>query len=309
MSTSRPVGDEKLEQRLKGLKPGDHLCCIYETDEEHRAVLTPFMTQGLEAGEKVAYILDVRTAEDVLGYFQEGGMEVAGYLRTGQLTLISAAESYTREPVFDPDRMISFLADETERALAQGYSALRVTGELTWALKGFPGSDRLNEYEAKLNEFFPRNRCLAICQYDRRRFDSEVLLDVLATHPRAIVGTRLFDNFYYMPPMDVLGAEPATARLNHCLNSLEARRRTEDALRESQETTRALLNAPSDVVALLAKWSKSTRKRIRVRCGSMKGLEGMIVKRTRAGRSEIVFDSFPAGVTVRVNDDVLEPCD
>jgi len=307
MSTIRTVRDEKLVESLKGLRPGDHLCCIHETEEEHRSVLTPFVTQGLRAGEKVVYIFDVRTAEDVLGCFR--GIDVADYLKTGQLTLVSAAQSYTREPVFDPDRMISLLANETKRALSQGYPALRVTGELTWALKGFPGSERLIEYEAKLNEFFPRNRCLAVCQYDRRRFDSNVLLDVLTTHPKVIIGTRLYENFYYMPPTDVLGADPETARLNLCLSSLEASRRTDDALRESQETTRALLNAPSDVVALLAKWSESTRKRIRVRCGSMEGLEGMIVKRIRAGRSEIVLDSFPAGVTVRVNDDVLEPRD
>lgn len=307
MSTSPIVEDERVAQRLKELKPGDHLCCIYATDAEHRAVITPFIMQGLDAGEKVTYILDARRREDVLVYFRE--RDVESYVKTGQLTLVSAADSYMREPVFEPDRMISFLADETQRALAEGYSALRVTGEMTWTLQGYPGSERLIEYEARLNEFFPQNRCLAICQYDRRRFGSRVLLDALATHPKVIVGTELSDNFYYMPLTDVLGPDPETARLNHWLNTLVARGQTEDLLQESRESTSALLNAPSNAVALLAKWSESTTKRARVKCGCMKGLEGMIVRRTGARRSEIVFDSFPAGVTVWVSDDVLEQCD
>ena len=28
------------------LKPGDHLCCLYETEEEHRAVLETMPTCG-----------------------------------------------------------------------------------------------------------------------------------------------------------------------------------------------------------------------------------------------------------------------
>jgi len=35
------------------VKPGHHVCCIYETEEEHRAVVVPFFRQGLEGGQKL----------------------------------------------------------------------------------------------------------------------------------------------------------------------------------------------------------------------------------------------------------------
>ena len=185
---------------LTGLQPGDHLCCIYETDEEHRALLTPFLRHGLERREKVIYIVDVRTAEIVLGYLRQDGMGVEPFLGSGHLSIIGVKDAYMKEGVFDSDRMITLLRNETELALSEGYDALRVTGEMTWALRGLPGSERLMEYEAKLNEFLPGSKCLAICQYDKRRFDSPILLDVLTTHPIAIKGTEVFDNFYYSPP-------------------------------------------------------------------------------------------------------------
>ncbi len=47
-----------------------------------------------------------------------------------------------REGVFNPEAMVSFLRAETNKALAEGYTALRLTGELT-ALQGLPGSARL----------------------------------------------------------------------------------------------------------------------------------------------------------------------
>ena len=33
---------------ISDLKPGDHICCLYQTEKEHRALLTPFLRQGLE---------------------------------------------------------------------------------------------------------------------------------------------------------------------------------------------------------------------------------------------------------------------
>jgi len=215
---------------VKDLQPGDHLCCLYETEGEHRAVLTPFMRQGLERGEKVLYIVDAHSAEVVTGYLRENGLDVEHYLASGQLGILSADDVYMQGGVFDPDAMIALLRSETQRAIDEGYQALRATGEMSWALKGLPGSKRLVEYETKLNEFFPGSRCLAICQYDRRRFEPAVLLDVLATHPICVVGTELYDNFYYIRPAGLLGPDVSSKTLRHWLDNLDECKRAEEAL-------------------------------------------------------------------------------
>jgi Nif-specific regulatory protein len=219
-----------LLRKIEELKPGDHLCCIYDTEEEHRSLVTPFLRHGLEQNQKEIYIVDARTADVVIGYLRDDGITVEPYLEKGQLVIIGVKDAYMKEGVFDPEGMIELLRSETEQALSEGYEALRVTGEMTWALQGLPGSERLIEYEAKLNEFFPGSKCLAICQYDRRRFDSEILLDVLNTHPIAIIGTEIFDNFYYLPPADFLGTDPSEARFNRRLKNLTERKRAEEAL-------------------------------------------------------------------------------
>jgi len=111
---------------------------------------------------------------------------------------------------------------------------------MTWALRGLPSSERLIEYEAKLNEFLPTSRCLAMCQYDGRRFEPALLLDVLTTHPVATIGTEVFDNFYYIPPKDFLGPDREGAKLRNWLQNLTERKRTEEALRGFIEELRSV---------------------------------------------------------------------
>lgn len=203
-----PVPTARADYSLRSisdLEHGDHVCALYQGEAEHRAMLTVYLRQGLEQKQKVLYIVDTNTADTILGYLNDDGVEVERYLASGQLAVLSVREAYMRDGVFSPDRMIALLQEETSRALVQGYSALRVTGEMSWALRGFPGSRRLIEYEAKLNGFAPHNKCVLLCQYDRRRFSPRVLLDVLCTHPVAVVGSGAYTNFYYMPPAEFWG--------------------------------------------------------------------------------------------------------
>ncbi len=233
------------------LKPGDHLCCLYETEEEHREIITPFLRQGLERGEKVIYIVDAHTADTVLGYLRDDGVDVETFLARGQLSIVTRDEAYLRGGVFDPDAMIAFLRSTMEIALAEGYPAIRASGEMTWALRGLPGSERLIEYESKLNHFFPGSKFSALCQYDRRRFDPAILLDVIHTHPIVLIGTKSYDNFYFTPPDIFLGNRPA-ARLQQLIQSLDERKRAEEILRENEERYRSLFEQSIDAILLTA---------------------------------------------------------
>lgn len=236
---------------IADLGPGDHLCCLYRTEDEHRNLIGPFLKHGLERGEKVIYIVDSHTAEEVIGYMEGEGVKVQPYLDSGQLSMLIANDAYTRGGRFDPDGMIGLLREETDRAVKEGYSALRVTGEMTWALRGLPGSERLIEYEAKLNEFFRENRCLAICQYDRRRFSPEILEGVLATHPIAVIGEEIYENFYYIPPEKFFGDNAAEVILDNRLSNLASRHASEIAFRENETKYRSIVEQSIDGIVLV----------------------------------------------------------
>jgi len=236
---------------LPDFKPGDHLCWLYETDEEHRALVVRFVRQGIERGEKVLYITDAHTVEAILDDLRKGGLSVDRYLERGQLSVLTSQDTYLRAGTFDPDRMIAVVREATAHALTEGYPALRVTGEMTWALRGLSGSDRLIDYESKLNAFFPGSKCVGLCQYDRRRFDPAALINILATHPTVIVGTERYNNVHYIPPDSFRAFDLPAATLEHWLGTLEASKRAEDALVESQRFMQSTLDALSAQVAVL----------------------------------------------------------
>lgn len=220
---------------LSELHPGEHLCCIFRTPQEHRAVLTRFLRDGLERRQKVIYVYDATPVETIRAYMHDAGMNCGSYQRSGQLSLIPATDAYLRHKVFRPEEMLEFWSEELKRAQGEGYAVLRVTGETTWAERGYPGTERFIEYEARLNQVVPGSPFIVLCQYDLHRTSPKVLLDVLLTHPVTGVGTELYDNFYYVPPEKFLSSRAEAARLQLSLEELQSRKRLEQELRQTRE--------------------------------------------------------------------------
>ena len=221
-----------LVTAIRKLGVHDHLCLIYETQEEQFAAVIPFIKIGLERGERCVYVVDDNTAAMVIDGMKGAGMDVERAVESGKLCILSKQETYLKHADFDPDWMVGFLKQATDEAKAAGFSALRVTGEMTWVLGGVPGTDRLMEYEAKLNYFFPENDALAICQYNCNRFPPEIIRDVIATHPLVICGGMVCKNFYYVPPDDFLEEEQPAKEIERLLANIINRNRVEEELRE-----------------------------------------------------------------------------
>jgi len=233
----------KLPDLIANLKPHDHLCLIYESREEWRETVAPFISSGLKRNEKCIYVIDASTAREVKTVLSETGLAVDSYDKKGQLSIIHERDAYTRQGYFDPDLMIAFLIAETEKALREGYSALRVTGEMSWALRGYHGAERILEYETKMNqELFPAYPCVALCQYDRWKFDPETIKGVVLTHPLLIKGGRIYRNFYYIEPEEYLNHKKGEREVQHWLNNLERERKNQEDLRESEAFIRTVMD-------------------------------------------------------------------
>ncbi|MFA6365511.1 MAG: PAS domain S-box protein [Candidatus Paceibacterota bacterium] len=208
LPASRAIFDkgnkDEFVNAIEKISVHDHLCLIYNNKKEQFAAVIPFIRIGLERGEKCVYIADDNTAKEVIDALRLGGIDVDVALKKGSLSVISKKNAYLKNGYFDPDEMIAFLKESTDAAKKEGYTALRATGEMTWMLGNEKGNERLLEYEAKLNRFFPKNDALAICQYNRKRFSEEILLGVIQTHPRVVVGSTVCRNFYYIPVEEFL---------------------------------------------------------------------------------------------------------
>lgn len=217
-----------LARSLADLCFQDHVAFLYETEEHHRAVVSAFVRQGIERGARVVYIACGRPAEAALADLCAAGLPVEPCLAQGQLAIVDTGEAYLRDGTFDPEATLALLRQEIARALQEGYTGLYVTGEMAWALEGRPGSERLATYEQQVDALFPGSACVGLCQYDRRRFDPGLLLQVLPAHPIVIVGTEVYREARHVPPPASDHCSPATL-LDRWLGELAARQQASPA--------------------------------------------------------------------------------
>jgi chemotaxis family two-component system sensor kinase Cph1 len=239
-----------LTTALRQLSVHDHACLIYETIEEQFDAIVPFIRIGLERSEQCLYIADDNTAEVVVDRMNAAGVDALAAIRAGQLIIATKQETYLKHGRFDPDQMIDSLKCAVAEARSAGFTALRATGEMTWHLGGDPGIERLAEYEAKLNYFFPENDILAVCQYNRNRFSPEVIRDVISTHPLVLYGDTVSRNFYYVPPDEFLKSAKLDREVDRLLANIISREESDTALRESERKYKTLFESSNDGILI-----------------------------------------------------------
>ncbi len=217
---------------LEQLGPHDHLCSIYESPQEHYAVAIPFIQIGLDRGEKCIYIADDGTVGDVRQAMESERIDVERATASKALVLATKEQAYLKHGSFHPDWMFTFWKKATQLAMSEGFSAVRATGETEWVLRGGRGLERWMEYESRLTHTLSESNCSALCQYNRRLFPPELLLDVIRTHPMVVYGGTVCRNLYHVPPDEFLGTNQTAREVERLLTNIRERERVEDALRE-----------------------------------------------------------------------------
>lgn len=198
--------------------------------------MVPFFIDGLARKERCFWIADDRTVEEVKTFLHQAGIDIAEELRRENFTIVTKRETYLQDGEFDPHKMIGIMAGVLADAMSKGFKGLRSSGEMTWALGNDKGSDRAMEYEALLNDFFPGKPWVAICQYNQKRFEPAIILDVLRTHRYAIVGEQVCPNLYFEPTQMFFGRCTDRAKLDWRLEQLK---RARDAVHALEQTISA----------------------------------------------------------------------
>ncbi|MDB5340711.1 MAG: hypothetical protein JWN70_6330 [Planctomycetaceae bacterium] len=199
----------QLAQELTKLKHGDHICSIYENAAEQLAVIVPFIIEGINQGARCLYIADERTIEEVAQSLSAAGVNIEHERRRGALRLQTSQEIFLRTGEFVPQAMSDVVHQAEVEALADGFSGLRLAGEMTWALEADPDCDRLIEFEALFDHLLTNSKSVVLCQYNHSRFDAPCIHDVVRTHPLVILGDQICPNPYYELPEMVLRQDQA----------------------------------------------------------------------------------------------------
>lgn len=184
------------------IEPGDHLCAFYRGDDERDELLESFIGAGIDEGDACHIIADTSEPQRLVALFDD----------SEHLTVTTCDEAHLRSGEFDPEDMISYWDENVRGALEANTSTtgfFRAAAEMTWSLRDVPGVEQLAAFESSLNDFLPKHNQVIVCLYDLRQFNGEVVIDMLKTHPKVVLGGAALENPYYVTPDEFLAGRDA----------------------------------------------------------------------------------------------------
>jgi hypothetical protein len=193
------------------LRVGDHICGFYRQPSERDEILIPFLVEGLKAGDKCTCVVDSCTPGDVLASMSEH-IEVDPYVADRQLEVLDSYGTYLADGGFLPERMLKFWEGKArqspggEHPRLDGPVRARNIGDMSWAHRDEGVVSDLMGYESELNRIMSNFPQVNLCLYDLTRCSGDLIMDVLKTHPKALLGGMVIDNPYYLAPDEFLAS-------------------------------------------------------------------------------------------------------
>jgi DcmR-like sensory protein len=180
---------------------GDHVCTLYTTPEQQLTAAIEYIRGGLSRGERCFYVCCEHEPDQFRAALKQGGIDVEAEEARGAILLATKHDGHLEGGKFDPDKMIALLDKAVKDALAAGFTGLCAAGDMTWVLDAVPGTERLAEYEARLNRFYEASHALGLCLYNLKTMSPAAIDHCLATHKFVrIEGPILLSNPFYELP-------------------------------------------------------------------------------------------------------------
>ena len=235
---------------------GTHFCLFYDTKVDLLETAVPYCRAGLQSEEFCLWVVAPPvTKEDALQALQQAVPDFARYLLGNSIEIVAARDWYLQDGTFDLKRVIAGWNEKLERASAEGYAGVRVTGDTAW-LERKHWND-FCEYEDALNGSIANQRLSVLCTYPLAACGAVEILDVVRTHQFAV--TRRRGGWHVIETAGHKQAKAEIKRLNEDLEQrviertgqlaavneeltteVQERQRAEEALRQAFDENKKL---------------------------------------------------------------------
>jgi hypothetical protein len=182
-----------------------HVCAFFSSPEEEYATLLPFVIDGFNRGDRAYHVMRAQYREQHLERLRAAGIDVTAAEQRRQLEVTTAEETYLRGGRFDGDSMLTIIQETLSTGTTLGFPLTRLVAHIAEkVLENWSNTDEWIKYEARLNDLLHDYDDPVICTYDTNLISGTIAVDVLRTHPVAIVGGLLYENPFYIQPRDLL---------------------------------------------------------------------------------------------------------
>jgi hypothetical protein len=222
MSSAFDIGIQGIDVGIS-----DHICGLYSGPQQRDEMLLPFLAAGLRAGDKCICVVDGTDPTEVVAALDFKVTDDAEPGKARQLDVVRAADIYLRSGAFSaPEVIASWKAAISEVMYDGDYDVVRAVE--TWSGRDVvPDLGELLALESEMNRYLPLFPQVIVCLYDIERFGGSIVVDLLKTHPKMLLGDTVLENPFCLTPDELLaitrgeGHDAAEAErqevADHCL--------------------------------------------------------------------------------------------
>jgi hypothetical protein len=166
---------------VRSVPYGVHMCHFYGGRDDLAAALVPYFAAGLRANERCIWITaDPLNEDDARLELRNAGVDAQAQERKGALIVRSHADWYSNADGLKGTAVAAHWIEEEKRALAAGYTGLRITGNVTFVnAETWP---QFMEYEGTLGPALDGRRIVTLCTYQIGRCGASEVFDVIRRH-------------------------------------------------------------------------------------------------------------------------------
>ena len=187
---------------------GDHICTVYEDYDQQMTVMLPFMSQGLQAGQRCVWVSSPASAQRFREALAGIGSDRLTLEASGQLVIVDEIGFYVHDGLFRPDRTLALGRALLLDGQRQGYPTMRIAAEASWLPDYRVDVGTWEGYELAVTQRIETAPVVAVCQYPARRLSGEAILAALRTHPIVIMGETVYQNPFFSPPVSSASGRP-----------------------------------------------------------------------------------------------------
>ncbi|MGE3284796.1 MAG: MEDS domain-containing protein [Pseudonocardia sp.] len=169
-----------------------HACAVAVSDEHLWELSAHYIAEGLAAGEHVVY-LDAGTIHQVQARLEDDGVCADAAIAAGRLTVVAPDALHDLQSG-SADDLEKALHEVVEDVLAQGFEAVRITGEASHAVRRPGGLGPLDHENAfgRVLDLHPELQML--CIYDQQRHPPALLATLREMHAHEITAPSVYDD-------------------------------------------------------------------------------------------------------------------